>query len=321
MTKKRYAIIGGSGFVGTHLISLLGEHNCVNYDKRYNGINDSITQICDIRNIDTLNIQKECDTVILLAAEHRDDVKPKSLYYDVNVEGTKNVLSVMEMRGINNLIFTSSVAVYGLNRDNPNENSSIEPFNDYGNSKWNAEQIIRSWYEKEPEKKSINIIRPTVIFGENNRGNVYNLMKQIVNKNFVMIGNGNNKKSMAYVGNITEFINNRITLSETGYHIYNYVDSPDLTMNELVNLINIHKGNSPLQIRIPFLIGLIIGYSFDIISIILNKKLTLSSVRVKKFCATTKFDASKAQALFSPKFSINEALERTIKYEFENKSD
>ena len=49
-------------------------------------------------------------------------------------------------------------------------------------------------------------MRPTVIFGEGNRGNVYNLLNQIANGKFMMIGSGDNQKSMSYIGNIIAFI-------------------------------------------------------------------------------------------------------------------
>lgn len=61
------------------------------------------------------------DLVVLLAAEHKDNVTPTSLYYTVNVEGMRNTLQAMESNGVTRLVFTSSVAVYGLNKDNPSE--------------------------------------------------------------------------------------------------------------------------------------------------------------------------------------------------------
>ena len=115
-------IIGGSGFVGSRLIDTIGEDHCINLDKNPSPFYNDITQFCDIRDIDTLNFDDKIDTVILLAAEHSDDVTPKSLYYDVNVKGTENVLAKMDKYNITNLIFTSSVAIYGLNKNNPDEN-------------------------------------------------------------------------------------------------------------------------------------------------------------------------------------------------------
>lgn len=153
------------------------------------------------------------------------------------MEGTKNVLKAIDKAGIKNLIFTSSVAIYGLNKNNPNETHSSDPFNHYGKSKWEAELAIKKWYDNDPLSKSVTIIRPTVIFGERNRGNVFNLLKQIYSGKFLMVGNGNNKKSMAYVGNVTALIKHLIEKSEVGYQVFNYADKPDFSMTELVSVI------------------------------------------------------------------------------------
>jgi nucleoside-diphosphate-sugar epimerase len=97
-----------------------------------------------------------------------------------------------------------------------------------------AEDVYRQWREKDPENRSLIIVRPTVVFGEGNRGNVYNLLNQINSGAFAMIGNGKNKKSMAYVENLAAFLVKCIE-SDEKYAVYNYVDTPDFTMNELVS--------------------------------------------------------------------------------------
>ena len=86
----KYLVIGGSGFVGSKLISVLGEENCYNLDKNRSPFFDKITIIGDIRNKEEIKIPNDVKCVILLAAEHKDNVNPKSLYYDVNVDGTKS---------------------------------------------------------------------------------------------------------------------------------------------------------------------------------------------------------------------------------------
>ena len=83
---------------------------------------------------------------------------------------------------------------------------------------------------------SLIIVRPTVIFGEGNRGNVFNLLNQIASGNFIMVGKGENKKSMAYIGNVVAFLE-ACLISENKYTLINYVGTPDLTMNELVTLV------------------------------------------------------------------------------------
>lgn len=314
-------IIGGSGFVGSRLISLLGQDNCINIDKNKSPFFNNITSICDIRNSTKLIIPKTSDSVILLAAEHKDNVYPKSLYYDVNVEGTKNVLKSMDKAGVKNLIFTSSVAIYGLNKLNPNENHIKDPFNHYGKSKWQAEKVIRDWYNNDPDGKSVTIIRPTVIFGERNRGNVYNLLKQISSGKFLMIGKGQNKKSMAYVGNVVAFIKNRLDNPEIGYHIFNYADKPDFSMTELVSLVENKLNISISKLKIPYWIGMLAGYGFDFFGWITRKNIFISSVRVRKFCATTQFDASKVNSNFVAPYTLKEGLSATLDFEFINPNE
>lgn len=314
----KYTIIGGSGFVGSFLISKLQPNNCLNLDKNYSPFFNDITTICDIRNKTKITFSKETQAVVLLAAEHRDDISPNSLYYDVNVEGTKNVLEAMDKFGIKNLIFTSSVAIYGLNKNNPNETHEEDPFNHYGKSKWQAEKIIKDWYENDPIMKSITIIRPTVIFGERNRGNVYNLLKQISSGKFMMVGKGENKKSMAYVGNVVAFIEKCLEKSELGFKVFNYADNPDFSMNELVKLIEEKMNISVSKFRIPYLLGMIGGYGFDILSFITQKIYPISSVRVKKFCATTQFNATKVHSSFKAPYSLKEGLDLTLEHEFLN---
>lgn len=311
-------IIGGSGFVGSRLISDFKNVDFINLDKNPSPLHPKISKIGNICNKKDLIFDKDVETIILLAAEHKDDIYPKSLYYKVNVEGTNNVLNAMDVAGIKNLIFTSSVAVYGLNKNNPGEDHPFDPFNHYGKSKLEAEFLIKKWFENDPNNKSISIIRPTVIFGERNRGNVYNLLKQIYSKKFIMIGKGLNKKSMAYVGNVSSFIYSRICNKEFGLNIYNYADKPDLTMNDLLVTIEKKLNIKLLKLSLPIWLGIFLGYLIDIIAFLLDKKFSISSVRVKKFCATTQFDSKKAMKLFKPPYTIKEGLNKTLDYEFLN---
>lgn len=304
----KIVIVGGSGFVGTQLIDLLLQttgYEIVNVDKNESTSFTDITVLTNILDKERLyDHLSGTDIVILLAAEHRDDVSPVSLYYDVNVQGMKNTLDAMQDNGIKRIIFTSSVAIYGLDKDNPDESFPAAPFNNYGKSKWQAEQILQEWYKSHPDW-NINIVRPTVIFGEGNRGNVYNLLHQIASGKFMMIGRGNNQKSMSYVGNIIAFIRFLTEQITTGYNVYNYVDKPDLTTKDLVHYTgNIINKKIPAT-RIPYWLGMLGGYGFDVLAWVTRKKLSISSVRVKKFCAVTQYDSKKAMSSgFVPPYSM-----------------
>ena len=320
---KNITLVGASGFVGTRLTDLIkDEFQLKIFDKQQSHFFPAITTLGDVRNQEQLDQSLAGqEAVVLLAAEHRDDVSPTSLYYDVNVQGTQNVLESMEKNGVKKIIFTSSVAVYGLNKTNPDEKHPVDPFNHYGKSKWQAEGVLRDWYQKDPENRSLTIIRPTVIFGERNRGNVYNLLKQIASGKFLMIGKGVNYKSMAYVGNVAAFIRHLLNETKTGYEVYNYIDKPDLNMNELVSQVEKSLNKKIPSTHFPYWLGMLGGFGFDVLSKITGKKFAVSSVRVKKFCATTQFDATKAHSCgFKAPYSLSEGLHNTLHYEFIEKN-
>lgn len=314
-------MIGASGFVGTRLIDLLRQepdkYECKNIDLLPSHFFNDITTIGDVREQEQMDRElKGYDMVILLAAQHRDDVTPTSLYYDTNVGGMEVTLRAMEKNGIKRIIFFSSVAVYGLNKKNPDENHPKDPFNHYGKSKWQAEQVLQRWYQSHQDW-NIDIIRPTVIFGERNRGNVYNLLKQISSGHFLMVGRGKNKKSMAYVGNIVAFVKFMIDNVKEGYNVFNYIDKPDNDMNKLVYHVGQVLNKHIPTTHFPYWLGMMGGYCFDLLAKITGKKLTISSVRVKKFCATTEFDSTKAHSSgFKPPFTLDEGLARTLEFEF-----
>ena len=311
--------IGGSGFVGTRFISLLNEtHSVLNLDKVNSERHAALTQIADVREPESYTEKLiGQDAVVLLAAEHRDDVSPSSLYYDVNVQGMRNVLEAMDAAGVKRMVFTSSVAIYGMNQPQPPKETSNEaPFNHYGKSKWEAEQVLNEWIAK-GDGRSALVIRPTVIFGEENRGNVYNLLKQIYTGKFLMIGNGRNRKSMAYVGNIVAFMQHKLERGFEGLEVYNYVDKPDFDMNTLVSEIYRHKGQQAPKLRIPYGMGILGGYCFDLLAMLTGKKLPISSIRVKKFCSSTEINGDKLDTSgFVRPVDFKDGLQRTLTAEF-----
>ena len=313
-------VIGGAGFVGSSLTYLLarGQKAFGVGDLRPNKKFPEKSKIFDVRSKQDASIQVKGDVVVNLAAVHRDDVTDPDEYYSTNVEGARVLCEVCEEKGINKIVFTSSVAVYGFAPPGTGEEGGINPFNEYGRTKALAEDVYREWREKDPENRSLIIVRPTVVFGEGNRGNVYNLLNQINSGAFAMIGNGKNKKSMAYVENLAAFLVKCIE-SDEKYAVYNYVDTPDFTMNELVSLVRGKlRGKPSVGIRIPKFIGLMAGYTADILAK-LGIKLPISSIRVKKFCASSEFSSAKNELDgFEAPFSLQEGLDRTLEAEFIN---
>jgi nucleoside-diphosphate-sugar epimerase len=325
MEPNNLFIIGGSGFIGTRLVHRLqhsGKSNIKIFDKAQSEMFPQLVNMGDVRSVRQLrdHISKK-DLIVNLAAEHRDDVRPLSLYDEVNVEGSRNICTVAREKDVRTIIFTSSVAVYGFATVGTNESGKIAPFNDYGRTKYEAEQVFNSWQAEAPDERTLVIIRPTVVFGEQNRGNVYNLLRQIASGKFVMVGSGENRKSLAYVENLAAFIEYSMHF-KPGVHTYNFIDKPDFTMNQLVVIVKRMLGHSEnIGFRLPYVLGYAIGKGFDLVSAITGKRFAISSIRVKKFCANSVYNTAINETGFSPPIPLAQALEQTIRHEFIEKHE
>lgn len=313
-------VIGGSGFIGTRLVRRLGtqEQLAVKIiDKAPSKAHPDLVKLGDVRSVEQLRESISEESIIVnLAAEHRDDVRPLSLYDEVNVGGAKNICTVAREKNVQTIIFTSTVAVYGFAPIGTDESGKIAPFNDYGRTKYEAEQVFKAWQAEAPNERTLVIIRPTVVFGEQNRGNVYNLLRQIASGKFVMVGHGENRKSMAYVENIAAFIEYAMSF-KPGVHIYNFIDKPDFTMNSLVANVNrILSRPEKIGFRLPFTVGFLIGKGFDLVAVLTGKRFAISSIRVKKFCANSVYNTAIDQTGFVPPVPLEQALAQTVRYEF-----
>ncbi|NJO33031.1 MAG: NAD-dependent epimerase/dehydratase family protein [Rhodospirillales bacterium] len=312
MSGKAIAVTGGAGFIGRFLAGrLVQRHVPVRLlDVQAPSHDFGDFQLVDIRDGDGLRqALKDCSTVYHLAAAHRDDVRPTSLYADVNINGTRRLIESAEALQIKRIIFTSTVAVYGLGDTEFKEDNEPAPFNEYGRTKLAAEIMLREWASRDPAR-SLVIIRLAATFGPGNKGNIHTLIEQIRNRHFVLVGAGQNRKSIAYVQNVADFL---VQCEDflSGMHVYNYCDKPDLTTNELVSLIRRSLGFRGTGLRVPFAVGLVGGVMFDAVARLTGGNFPISAVRIRKFCADTVVNAERAYASgFIARHSLPAGLER-----------
>jgi nucleoside-diphosphate-sugar epimerase len=314
----RVCILGGSGFVGTRLAQLLTERYVAVRigDLHPSQMYPDLWQHCDVRQATSVAATiADADVIVNLAAEHRDDVFPVSRYHDTNVDGARQVCTAATSTRIKQIVFTSSAAVYGFPPHPIDENGPFSPFNEYGKTKLEAERVYRAW-AAEDASRSLVIVRPTVVFGEGNRGNVYNLLRQIASGRFLMVGSGRNKKSMAYVGNVVAFLAHSLSFGP-GIHTFNYVDGPDMTTRELVSHVQSYLGRPGKLRYCPRPLALAAAQGLDLVARLTGRSFPISAIRIRKFCETTQFRAEKAfNCGFVSPFSLAQGLERTIQVEF-----
>lgn len=311
-------VTGGSGFIGTRLVEdlLKDGHEVSIYDKQDSRTYPELVTIADVRDKEALvKACKGIDIIYNLAAEHADNVTPKSLYADVNINGAINVVAAAEVNDIKKIVFTSTVAVYGLSQEYPDESFDAKPVSEYGITKYEAEKIFRQWAER-TSQSALTIVRPAVVFGENNVGNVHRLIEQIAKGKFVMVGSGENKKSMGYVGNISLFLASKAE-AKNGIDTFNFAGKPDLSSQKIVDIIVDELKLSRKVPRIPTWLGFAGGYVFDMVSKITGKKFPISTVRIKKFTSDTTVSTEKLlNSGFKEKYGLEEGLRKMIKHEF-----
>lgn len=312
-------ITGGAGFIGTRLAQRLAREGrpFEIADMRPSPLYSRGQTPCDVTDPSRLERAPRFDAIAHLAAVHRDDVRPSTLYETVNVGGARNVCALADRRGANTIVFTSTVAVYGFADPETDETGPIAPFNEYGRTKHAAEEVLRAWQAAEPDVRSLTIVRPTVVFGEGNRGNVFTMLKAIRSGAFAIPGDGENVKSLAYVENVASFIEAALDFGP-GVHLFNYVDPPNLSLNQIVARTRLTlTGGETSGLHIPMGAALMLGRIADAVSATTGARLPVSAIRVRKLAATTAF-ASRAHSApgFAAPVPLLEALDRTIAAEF-----
>ena len=105
MKQSKIAILGGAGFLGSRLGNRLFNSDIAFKKYDIEAKSDTNISSLDIEKTDTLNQLEGANTIINLAAVHRDDIRPIRRYDDVNVQGSVNVCDVARKYNINKIIF------------------------------------------------------------------------------------------------------------------------------------------------------------------------------------------------------------------------
>tara|TARA_B110000483_G_scaffold134683_1_gene161165 strand:+ start:1081 stop:2103 length:1023 start_codon:yes stop_codon:yes gene_type:complete len=154
----------------------------------------------DVReNLNDILIEKNLTTILNFAAIHREPGHQAYEYGETNISGAKNVCDFAKFNNCKNIIFTSSIAVYGLGEHEKNESTEAKPSTPYGKSKLESEKVHLIWQKEDPDNRILSICRPGVVFGAGEKGNVTRLVKFIKKRLFFYMNNKDLKKGGLYV--------------------------------------------------------------------------------------------------------------------------
>jgi len=247
-------VTGGAGFIGKYLVkSLLSKGNIVTiFDNVSNSKKKSVSSLVDIgakviegsitNLIEILNAAKDQDIVIHLAAKISvsESVSNPAETFEINVDGTKNVLNACEKNHVKKLIVASSAAVYGEGSQNVKltEDSETKPISPYGKSKLRMEQEIKK-FELEHDVNCI-ILRFFNIYGVGQSpeyaGVITKFLERIrYEKPLVIFGDGLQARDFISVYDIINSIHNAIDCGKSG--TYNIASGKTITIKELAELM------------------------------------------------------------------------------------
>jgi nucleoside-diphosphate-sugar epimerase len=250
-------ISGANGFVGTNLSAYLKKYDfAVSKLGRFNPNKARDKQSAftwkDLTGIRESSLQ----SIIHLASKAHDlkNVSQPEEYYEVNYKLTTQLYDTFLQSNAKIFIFISTVKAVADHLDGPlTEDHKPNPQTHYGKSKLMAEQYIQS--QVLPEGKSYYILRPCMIHGPGNKGNL-NLLYQFVSKGFPYpLAAFENKRSFLSVGNFCFIIKELLSRNDIPSGIYNLADDQDLSTNQLVSLLAEALEKPPRLMHVP--VGLV----------------------------------------------------------------
>lgn len=274
---------GASGFLGNSIRNFLEDV----YEVTTIGLTSEDDYSINVAN-EIPNLRERYSVVLHAAGKAHSIPKTepeRQAFFDVNLQGTKNLCSALEKVGMpRTFIFISTVAVYGCDYgENITEKHPLRGSTPYAMSKRLAEEYLQKWcYE---HNVILGIIRPSLIAGPNPLGNLGAMISGIRKGKYFSIAGGQARKSVLMVQDIAKLIP---LLVEKG-GVYNVCDSYQPTFRELEAVI-CNQLDKPLPLSIPYWIAKCLALVGDC----LGKKAPINSLKLKKITRSLTYSNEKA---------------------------
>ena len=320
---QKVLVTGAAGFLGEHLISSLVETDVIitalditkPNPELVNRDADRISWVqADLTLDDLSNHLSGVDTVYHLAAKYLPGNSKEILneLFSLNVNGTRNVAEAAVSLGVKKFIHISSVAACESSDRVIITEDSGTPVTSYGHSKLKSEQVV---IDCASNKMEYLILRPTALFGENHLGSIFEMVKAIMQKRYLIIGKGYNHVNFLYVKDLVDILLRAAGEPKAVDHTYIVAYEP-ITLIELTNCIKKELGLPPSKFHIPRALGMIIGFGFDIIAQLFHRPMPLSVDRVTTMTRDLCYCGDKLRERLSRdfKYGIYAGLAGTIKW-------
>lgn len=264
---------------------------------------DSVEQYCE--NVDAVFHLAAYSTI----EETDDELKKLKL---VNVVGTEKFASGCKLAGVKHFIFVSSIAACEYSNEKQINETSGQPKSAYGKSKLEAECLLLAMAEND---FNVTILRPTALFGEDHLGSVYELVKAIKHKRFVLFGSGKYHTNFYYIKDFVEVLI-QVQGNQNAYCQVFIASDDALTIKDLSSVI-LEALQLEFKIpRVPYLIGHSIASILDPISYLLGIKFPLSKRRFRAMTKDNVFVHTKLSNMIEvePIYGIKNGLKRSVNW-------
>ena len=317
-------ITGATGFIGTELVKALLKKGYFIYalyrnpeNLRLENKNLQYIQGDVLHTKSLYEGMKECTVVFHLAAHTRVWDKNPETYYNVNVEGTRNVLKIALELDITKVIVTSTAGVFGPSDHIPiTENKTLPSsyFTLYEKTKYLAEEVVDSYIQK-----GLNIIRlyPTRVYGPglNSESNAVTklISKTIQGKWHWLPGNGKSIGNYVFIDDVVS--GHMKALNQNIQNEKFILGGIDISYQEFFNTIFSAIQYKSWMIKIPKSLMLLVAYSFRIFAQISGKPPLITPGWVKKYLFDWKTSSEKAKFMLGYKItSLKKGIKLTVKW-------
>lgn len=323
-------LFGGTGFIGTHIARFLLSNNLVQHitlaDVEAPGkpLWSAVTkaELLDPRvryvTVDVCSpirhghLPESVDLIVNLAAVHREPGHMAHEYFETNLRGAEHVCQWAEQVNCNRMVFTSSISPYGPTVEQKDEHSLPVPTTAYGASKLAAEKIHLAW-QRGGQGRKLVIVRPGVVFGPGEGGNVSRLVRSIIRNYFFYAGNEQTRKAGGYVKELAYAILWVLAWQEEQQKevvLFNFSANPTPTLEEYVQAVckvaQIQR--SPLKVPYPLLLGA--SYPIAHIAKTFRFRQPIDPVRIQKLVRSNNILPGFLKAVDYPyQYTLEQALE------------